>query len=153
MFSLELLGGATLGDERGPVSGPAVQRHRLALLALLAVAPGGKTSRDRLVALLWPESGEAAARRLLNVSLHALRKQLGEDALLSLADDVQVRPGALPSDVGRFRAALEAGEHRAAVDLYAGPFLHGFHLGGAGEFDRWAEGVRDGLARAHQEAL
>jgi serine/threonine-protein kinase len=153
MFSLELFGGASLVDERGPVAGPAAQRHRLALLALLAVAPGGKASRDRLVAHLWPESGEAAARRLLNVSLHALRKQLGEDALVSLADDVQLRPGALPSDVGRFRAALEAGERRAAVDLYAGPFLHGFHLGGAGEFDRWAEGVRDGLARAHQEAL
>ncbi len=153
MFSLELFGGASLVDERGPVSGPAAQRHRLALLALLAVAPGGKASRDRLIAHLWPESGEAGARRLLNVSLHALRKQLGEDALASLADDVQLRPGAVPSDVGRFRAALEAGERREAAGLYAGPFLHGFHLGGAGEFDRWAEGVRDGLARAHQEAL
>ncbi|MEW5928077.1 MAG: BTAD domain-containing putative transcriptional regulator [Gemmatimonadota bacterium] len=153
MFSLELFGGASLADGRGPVSGPAAQRHRLALLALLATAPGCRASRDRLVALLWPESDAAAARRLLNVALHALRKQLGEDAVVSLADDVQLRPGAVSCDVGRFRAALEAGDRRAAVELYAGPFLGGFHLGGAGEFDRWAEGVRDALARAHMEAL
>ncbi|HEX8276353.1 MAG TPA: tetratricopeptide repeat protein [Longimicrobiaceae bacterium] len=153
MLALQLLGGAFLTDGGAPVSGPAAQRHRLALLALLAASPGGRASRDRLVALLWPESGGAAARRLLNVALHALRGRLGDDALLSLADDVVLRPEAVPSDVGRFRAALDAGDRRAAAGVYAGPFLHGFHLGGAGEFDRWAEGVRGGLARAHQEAL
>lgn len=153
MPSLRLFGGASLLGDRGPVSGPAVQRHRLALLALLATAPEGKASRDRLVALLWPESDGAGARRLLNVALHALRQALGDDALVSLADDVQLRPEAVPSDVGRFRAALEAGDRRAAAELYAGPFLSGFFLGGEGEFDRWAEGVREQLARAHQEAL
>ena len=101
MFSLQLFGGAALADDRRPVSGPAAQRHRLALLALLAAAPGCRASRDRLVALLWPESGESAARRLLNVALHALRKHLGEDTLLSLGDDVQPRTDPVPSDVGR----------------------------------------------------
>jgi TolB-like protein/DNA-binding SARP family transcriptional activator/Tfp pilus assembly protein PilF len=153
MLSLKLFGGASLVGEAGPLAGAPAQRHRLALLALLATAPEGKASRDRLVALLWPESGEAAARRILNVALHALRKHLGDEALVSLGDDVQLRPAAVPSDVGRFRAALEAGDRRTAVELYAGPFLDGFHLGGAAEFGRWAEGVRDGLARAHHEAL
>ncbi|HEV2149476.1 MAG TPA: winged helix-turn-helix domain-containing protein, partial [Longimicrobiaceae bacterium] len=153
MLSLKLFGGASLVNAEGPVAGPAAQRHRLALLALLATAPEGKASRDRLIGHLWPESDDAAARRLLNVALHALRKQLGEDALVSLGDDVQLRSAVVHSDVGRFRAALEAGDRRVAAELYAGPFLNGFHLGGAGEFDRWAEGVRDGLARAYLEVL
>ena len=38
MFCLKLFGGATLVSPEGPMTGRAVQRRRLALAALLAVA-------------------------------------------------------------------------------------------------------------------
>jgi TolB-like protein len=39
------------------------------------------------------------------------------------------------------------------VSLYAGPFLDGFFLTGAPEFDRWMENERAGFAREYAEAL
>ena len=56
-------------------------------------------------------------------------------------------------DVLEFEAALESGEPQQAVEVYAGPFLDGFYLNGSGEFERWAEGERDRLAREYQGAL
>ena len=55
MFSLRLLGGLSLQGDRTTLTGPATQRHRLALLALLAVSGSRTLSRDKLIALLWPE--------------------------------------------------------------------------------------------------
>jgi DNA-binding SARP family transcriptional activator len=39
------------------------------------------------------------------------------------------------------------------VDSYRGPFLDGFHLREAGEFEEWVEGQRRRLRREHLEAL
>src|SRR5438105_4526864 len=53
---LRLFGSPTLENDDGrPIGGGASQRHRIALLALLARSRGGYT-RDKLVALLWPDS-------------------------------------------------------------------------------------------------
>ena len=84
-FSLKLFGSPTLEGSRTAISvvGPATQRHRLGLLALLALAPGNVSSRDRLMALLWPESDAERARGLLNQAVYQLRKFLGEDAIVS----------------------------------------------------------------------
>ena len=46
----------------GPVVGRAAQGHRLAVLVVLALAGGRPVRRDRLVALLWPESSADRAR-------------------------------------------------------------------------------------------
>jgi TolB-like protein len=40
-----------------------------------------------------------------------------------------------------------------AARLYRGPFLDGFYVSDAPEFERWAEGERDRLARAYVRAL
>ena len=52
MFRLRTFGGAALFDDGRPLDGPAVQRRRIALLALLAVAGEGGMSRDKLLAFL-----------------------------------------------------------------------------------------------------
>ena len=44
MYCLRLLGGASIDAGSGPLVGPVAQRRRLALLAILAVSPGGAAS-------------------------------------------------------------------------------------------------------------
>ncbi|HET7461051.1 MAG TPA: BTAD domain-containing putative transcriptional regulator, partial [Longimicrobium sp.] len=153
MFTLNLLGGASLAGPNGPVTGKAAQRRRLALLALLAAARGRLTGRERLIGLLWPEHPGDAARHLLSEALYVLRKELGEAAFVSVGDEVGLNGEVVRSDVHAFQAAMEAGELEAAARLYRGPFLDGFYLPGAPEFERWAESERDRLDRAHTRTL
>ena len=66
------------GSEPGSAVGAANQRKSLALLAILAAAGERNTSRDRLLALLWPEvEAEKAGHRLAQV-LYSLRRELGD---------------------------------------------------------------------------
>ena len=92
MFTLRLLGGASLDGPDGPVAGRAALRQRVALLALLAVEHPRPLSRDKLVASLWPESGTDDARHLLRESLYILRSALGDDSVLSTGDDLRLNP-------------------------------------------------------------
>lgn len=152
-FSLRLFGGASLLRGDVPLAGPASQRHRLALLALLAASRTGSVPRERLLALLWPESGAERARHTLNVAVHSLRQALGGEALLSVGDELRLDPCAVSSDVGDFEDALARGSPVRAVELYAGPFLDGFSLPGAVELERWAEAERERFAAAYAGAL
>ena len=81
MVSIELLGGACLRAGDTVLSGPPTQRHRIALLTLVLEAWPRPLARDRALALLWPERDDAAARRLLNLSVHVLRGALGESVI------------------------------------------------------------------------
>lgn len=153
MFSLLLFGGASLRSSEQPLSGPVTQRRRLALLALLAVSGGRAVTRDRLIAHLWPESDTDRARHLLSESLYVIRKALGNDAVLAAGDELRLNPEVVATDVAEFEEALERGAVEHAVSLYRGPFLDGFFLGEAAEFERWAEGERTRLARCYERAL
>jgi len=55
MITVQLLGGATLRSGDAPLGGPPAQRHRIALLTLIVSAWPQPVSRDRAMALLWPE--------------------------------------------------------------------------------------------------
>src|SRR5262245_45802884 len=111
MFLLRLLGGASIESNDGaPLTGGAAQRHRLALLALLACSPGWTLSREKLLAFLWPESDSERARNLLKVSVYVLRKALGEDTLLSSGDDLRLNPEQVGTDVAAFQSAIERGD-------------------------------------------
>lgn len=152
-FFLRLFGGAALEGEEGAVTGPAAQRHRLALLALLATSPSRALTRDKLMALMWPERDAEHARNLLNQSVYVLRKALGEGAILSPGEELKLDPRVVECDVIAFNQALAAGEHERAAALYTGPFLDGFFLDEAPEFERWADRERERLAGAYAKAL
>ncbi|MGH7564600.1 MAG: BTAD domain-containing putative transcriptional regulator, partial [Gemmatimonadota bacterium] len=151
--TLHLLGGAAIETDDAVVPGPATHRHRLALLALLTASPHHTLSRDKLIGYLWPDHGQDDARHLLRQAVYVIRKELGEDVLESAGEQITLDPDALPSDLDEFERALDSGEAGGAVELYGGPFLDGFHLPGADEFERWAEGERDRLAAAYGENL
>ncbi|HEX6911001.1 MAG TPA: BTAD domain-containing putative transcriptional regulator [Longimicrobium sp.] len=154
LFRLELLGDPTFSGPDGPVRGRAAHKRRIALLAVLAVARGRPVGRERLIGLLWPELTTEAARHNLSESLYVLRKELGEDAVSAAsASDVTLDPERVASDVAEFQDRLDAGDAEGAAALYRGPLLDGFYVADAAEFERWAEGERDRLARAHATAL
>jgi TolB-like protein/DNA-binding SARP family transcriptional activator/tetratricopeptide (TPR) repeat protein len=153
MICLRLLGGFSVERESETLGGRAAQRKRLALLCLLAGSGSPVTSRDRLIGLLWPDLDGERARHLLSSSVYELRRALGEQVIVAVGDDLAIDPSAVDCDVGAFRGAISRRDWRAAVELYGGPFLDGFFVANALEFERWVERERDSLARQYAGAL
>lgn len=153
MYRLLLFGGINLEGPSGPLSGRIVQRRQLAVLSLLASAAGRALTREKVVGLLWGESPEDRARHLLSDTLYVIRQELGEDAVAAVADRLRLDPARLWSDVGAFAEAADARRWRDVVELYRGPFLDGFYLSGAPEFERWVESERSRLADRYARAL
>jgi DNA-binding SARP family transcriptional activator/TolB-like protein len=149
-YRLETFGKLTLiGGATGNLSH---QRRRLALLALLAASSERGMSRDQLIGYLWPDSSGENGRHSLEQLLHALRRALGESAFKG-TNPVALDTGVIASDVNDFEHALARGDLTAAVELYAGPFLQGFYLDDAAEFERWATTERTRLANRYSETL
>ena len=149
---LRLLGGLSVEAPDVAATARALQRKRLALLALLA-ATGRKWSRDKLIAVLWPESTEERARHQLASSVYDIRNAFGETALLSSGDELWVNPNAFPTDIAEFDSAFARGDYIRAADLYSGAFLDGFFLADTPEFDQWVERERSRLSLRFAEAL
>ncbi len=127
-------------------------RRRLALLAVLAAAGTRGRSRDPLLLLFWPEVSQTRARHSLDQLLYALRGSIGE-SVFEGTNPLRLNPAVVVSDVGAFNDALERGDFEAGVDAYLGPFLDGFFLTDAPEFEQWAESERRRLAAMHATAL
>ena len=153
MVTLKLFGGAVIEGPAGPLSGRITQRRRLALLACLAASRGRPVSRDKLMALFWPDAGGERARHLLSDSVYLIRRELGESAIATAGNDLRLDPAAVACDVVAFEQAITEGRLEAATDLYAGPFLDGFHIEGAPEFEHWLDAERDRLARSCARSL
>ena len=153
MLRLRTFGGLTLARGEEDLTGAVTQRRRLAILAALAVAGEQGLSRDKLQSLLWPESDAARARHVLNQLLYAQRRQVGSDALFRGQKTLRLNPEVIWTDAGAFEVALQRGELEAAAAVYSGPFLDGFFLKDAPEFERCTEEQRSRLARRHLGAL
>ena len=153
MLSLKLFGGASLLTASGPLLGPAAQRHRLALLAVLCQAGERGIRREKLCALLWPDADGARARHQLSDSLYRIGQAGGGEVIKSAGEELRLSTDLLSCDVTSFEAAIECGDYQAAVDLYTGPFLDGFYLPNNDEFERWTDAERERLRRAYVGAL
>ena len=153
MFRLRVLGGFAVEGASGAAVPPLPKRRAQAALAVLAVCGDLGCTRERLLALLWPESDEASARHGLRDALHAIRRALGPEAVPSSGSHLRLDSSVVGSDAGSFTEALASGRPADAVGVYGGPLLDGFHVDGAPEFERWLDGERTRLAREYGEAL
>jgi DNA-binding SARP family transcriptional activator len=153
MLYLRALGTPSLEVGGSPARGAGGQRKPLALLSLLAVAGERGLSRDRLVSYLWPEGAADRASHRLTQLLYSIRRDLRADALFHGTADLRLNQELLDSDIARFAGALAHGDYVAAVAAYGGPFLDGFFLDDAPEFERWVEVERTRLARRQAESL
>src|SRR3954469_7296586 len=103
---LRLFGGAAIDAESGPVTGRATQRHRIALLALLASTRRLYRGRDQIVTFLWPEADAERGRRLLSDSIYRINQALGGEVIVGAGDDVRLNRQQLGSDVADFEAGV-----------------------------------------------
>lgn len=153
MITIQLLGGACLRSGDAAIAGPPAQRHRIALLTLIVASWPQPLSRDRAMALLWPERDATSARRLLNLAVHVIRTALDDSMITSTVDALLFNPARVSCDLHDFRAAITAKMPDAIARLYNGPLLDGFHLAESAEFGYWLEERRNELAHAYVGAL
>jgi len=151
MYRLRTFGGLSLERDGVPVDEIVPQRKALVLLATLAVH--GSLGRERLMALLWPESEPERARGSLKQAVHTLRRQLSEPELVLGTAELRLNPDRIECDVALFEQALDRGDAEGALALYRGDFLEGVHLDRTPDFERWVDGWRDTFALRHREAL
>ena len=76
MLRLNPLGGLVLQQDGQLHTGPASQRRRLALLAVVAAAGPRGVSRDKLLSILWPDSDRHRGQASLRNTLVRLRQAL-----------------------------------------------------------------------------
>jgi adenylate cyclase len=136
----------TLLGKHGP------QRVRLALLAVLAAAGERGRSRDQLLLLFWPDATQSRARHSLEQLLYAIRGSIDE-AVFAGVNPLRLNPDVIGSDVAEFQSALQRGDLAGAVQAYRGPFLEGFYLSDAPEFEQWMGEERARLERSYADAL
>jgi TolB-like protein/DNA-binding SARP family transcriptional activator/Tfp pilus assembly protein PilF len=153
MFLLRTFGGLSLESDDAPLPAGATQRRRLALLAILAGARGRGVSRDRLIALLWPDKPEEKARHALEQLVYACRRDLGREVFLTSGTALLLNEAVVRSDVAALEAAVREGDADQAVSLYRGTFLDGIYWDGAPDLERWVDSERERLARAYAGAL
>jgi serine/threonine-protein kinase len=153
VLRLRLFGTPSLERDGRPLGGAARQRRVLGLLAFVAAARERGVSRDSVLAALWSDSDSDKARQSLTQALYHARRAVGQDDLFLVATDLRLNPDALVSDVWEFADALARGDSARAVELYDAPFLDGFYVNDAPEFERWVADERARLAGRCADAL
>ena len=153
MLRIHTFGGCHVERDEAMLDTLATQRKALALLALLAAAGRRGVSRDTVLGYLWPESDEERARTSLKQLVHSIRSHLGDPDLLVSSAGLRLNPERITSDVAEFRKAVARGDEERAARLYAGPFLEGFYVKGADEFERWAAAERGALGQEFARVL
>jgi DNA-binding SARP family transcriptional activator/tetratricopeptide (TPR) repeat protein len=151
---LHTLGGPGVWLGTDPIPKTSSRRRLVAFLALVASHGINGITRDKVVAYLWPESDTPHARNSLKQVLFWLRRALRSPALIVANGDVlRLDPSLIQVDAWEFEAAIDRGDFQAAVALYGGPYLDGFHVSGLADFEEWSESERARLARRYAQAL
>jgi DNA-binding SARP family transcriptional activator/tetratricopeptide (TPR) repeat protein len=131
VLQVRLLGGVAADHDGEQLSLlPPVSR----LLAVLALRPGPQ-DRETVAATLWPGAAGPAARANLRTAVWALRKAVGDDALITSRTAVGLRPDAITVDLADGQRAAAAGDAAAAAALCRGDLLSGYA-------EDWAETAR-----------
>jgi DNA-binding SARP family transcriptional activator/tetratricopeptide (TPR) repeat protein len=121
-------------------------KKAVALLAVLAMTER-EQSRDRLAALLWPESDTARARGSLRRTLSVTAAAMSEGLAITRTT-VALRPERMRVDVTDFVALAgrpDLASLERAARLYRDDFLAGFSLRDCPEFEDWQASAADGL--------
>ncbi len=148
---LYLFGRFRLESDQGPIL--LSTRKIEALLAYLVLHPGPH-SREKLAALLWGDFTDAQARASLRNALAVLRKQLGDNLLLSDRDTTQLNPSSpLWVDALEFRTQATASMTGSLanpalvrVELYQADLLTDF-------YEDWVLAEREYYHRLYLDTL
>ncbi|MEZ4706673.1 MAG: BTAD domain-containing putative transcriptional regulator [Caldilineaceae bacterium] len=149
-LSIRLLGAFELKAPNGDIIDLS-SRKAQALCAYLAVMDK-PTPRDTLAFLLWPDMADQAAKNNLRTTLSTLKRHLAPylDITMSTVAFNLNQPHFLDVEtfqnwVSRAVATKSIAELQAAVALYRGEFLDGFHVHNAEPFEEWLLQQREHL--------
>jgi DNA-binding SARP family transcriptional activator len=135
-----LLGGFRAAVDGTPVAEEAWRRNKAkALVKLLALARGKRLHREQLMDVLWPDLASEAAAANLRKAVYFARQALAPEHLALRDEMLRLEAAHLWVDVDAFELAAEAGDLRAAVELYGGELLP------EDRFEPWTEERRDQL--------
>jgi len=125
---------------------------QLTLVIYLAMRPRAQATREELLGLLWSGAPEHDARSSLRQVLYQIRQATDQD--LVVGDEVlRLRRSDVAFDVELFRFHHAQGRLEEALALYEADFLSNVAQAGAGEFEEWAEGLRQQLAAERRQLL
>jgi tetratricopeptide (TPR) repeat protein len=85
--------------------------------------------------------------------LYAIHRDLGCDPIVVGVDDLRLDPAHITSDVAEFEGAVAAGRRESAARLCTGPFLDGFFIPDAPEFEQWVAQQRQRLESTYGAVL
>ena len=153
MLVLELFGTLSLRDDTRLVPLAAQQKRPLGLLAILALGGRQGVSRHRIEAYLWSESPATRARHALDQAVYAIRRTTGSDVIVSTGQALRLDPAFVRADVWEFDDAIRARQWAAAVSLYKGTLLDGWHFGKSRELEAWLDAERTRVLLEYQTAM
>jgi predicted ATPase/DNA-binding SARP family transcriptional activator len=110
-----------LGDDGEPL--PLGGRRPRAVLALLLLHRNETVSTERLIDAVWGEDPPASVRGALQVHVHALRKALGPDRIVTRPPGYLVHVDPDELDAARFERLVSEGRYAEALSLWRGPAL------------------------------
>jgi len=120
---------------------------------MLAVAGDKGVSREKLLAMLWPDGNPEKSRHALNQIFSAQRRYFADSQLFDGKKTVRLNNKLITSDVSAFEHALSDHDLDAAVDIHGGPFLDGFFVSDSSEFEKWATDQRERFTSLLSNAL
>jgi DNA-binding SARP family transcriptional activator len=132
------------------------RRSAAALVKILALAPGHRLHREKVMDLLWPDESPASSAPRLHKAAHFARRAAGRDDAVVLRDDlVWLFPDAeVTVDAVRFeqlaRIALSERDPEIARDALA---WYGGELLPADLYEDWAGERREQLHLRHLDVL
>ncbi|NCC33171.1 MAG: hypothetical protein EOM24_14325, partial [Chloroflexia bacterium] len=137
-MKIQLLGGCRVIWQGQPLR---LARRRVRALLYRLAAQAEPLPRDRLAFLFWPDEPDRVARRQLTRLLSSLRAALPEPRIM-LVDEEMVTLDAALVEVdchafGRGLGAPDLARLAEALALYRGPFMDGFALPDAPEYELW----------------
>lgn len=123
---------AILFDEK-----PVLLPFKKAEALLFALAMKQSLSREQAAALLWDQDDAQVAKKNLRHTLYVIKKEFGEELIVSPKKQMLTLNPALDFDVDYHRF-IETGD----VFLYQNELLSGFEVKNAAAFDEWLEQER-----------
>ncbi|ADP78928.1 BTAD domain-containing putative transcriptional regulator [Pseudofrankia inefficax] len=152
-LGIELFGRfrVAVGDRVVPDSSWS-RRKPAALVKLLALAPGHRLRREKVMDQLWPDLDAAAAAANLRKALLEARRALagegadGADLIVSIGDLLALPADHLRVDVDDYWTAAAAARRAQDADAYVQAMeLHRDGLLPEDVYEEWADGPRDEL--------
>ncbi len=153
MIYVRTLGPPVLTVDGKPAPKDLLWRKNLALLVYLARSPKRRRSREHLVALLWGEKPESAARHSLNEALRVIRRHCGQELLMAEGDQVVLSVDGVKLDVDDLEALEHGGDVTKVERIVGGVFLEGFGVPDSNEFEDWMYAERRLWQRRSAEIL